>query len=252
MLALLLALVLTVGVMPAQVFAVTQGEIDQLQKEKEELEKQISEKQAIVDELEEQHASALETKRAMDERNEYIIKQIELNDKQIELYDELIEEKGLEVEEAKRLEDEQLERWQKRVRAMEENGSADILAMLLNANSFGEFLTIIDDIGEIMQSDKLLEEAYIAARENTEQVKADYEEYRKGLEEKKDELFAEREELEEQLAEAERLIAEIVENLDAESSELQELLLADEQAEALINQKIAEREEERRREEEAC
>jgi hypothetical protein len=64
--------------------------------------------------------------------------------------------------------------------ALEENVNADFLAMLLNSNSLGEFLTAIDDIGEIMESDKLLEDAYIAARENTERVKADYEEFKAG------------------------------------------------------------------------
>ena len=249
--ALLLTVVLTVGVLPAQAFAVTQGEIDQLEKEKEEIEEKISEKQAVVDELEAQHASALERKKAMDERNEFTIRQIEINDKQIALYDELIEEKGEEVEEAKRLEEEQLERWQKRVRAMEENGSANILAMLLNVNSLGEFLTVIDDIGEIMKSDKMLEEAYIEARRNTEQVKADYEEYRGRLEEKKAELNAEKEELEKQLEEAEKLIEEILNDLDAESGELEELIQAEEQAQAVIDAKVAELEEQRRQEEEA-
>ena len=33
----------------------------------------------------------------------------------------------------------------------------------------------MDDIGEIMESDKELEDAYIAARKNTEEVKAEYE-----------------------------------------------------------------------------
>ncbi len=250
-LAAFLALCLTFGVLPAPAFAVTQAEIDQLEQKKEAIEKKVEEKQAVVDELEAQHAGVMEKKQALDERNEYLLEQIQLNDEQIALYDKMIEEKAEEVVEAKRLEDEQLLRYRARVRAMEENGSGGLLAMLLNANSIGEFLTAIDDIGEIMESDKLLEDAYIAARKNTEQVKADYEVYKAGLEEKKDELNTEQEKLTAEIAEATDLIEKIMSDIDANAKELEELKKAQEDAEKLIDQKVAELEEQRRREEEA-
>ena len=250
-LAALLALSLLFGVLPAPVFAVTQAEIDQLEKKKEEIAAKVEEKQAIADELEEKQAGVMEQKRALDERNEYLLEQIRINDEQIVLYDQLIAEKALEVEEAKRLEDEQLQRYRTRVRAMEENGNEGILAMLLNANSVGEFLTAIDDIGEIMESDKLLEDAYIAARKNTEQVKADYEQYKAGLEEKKDALSKEKTKLEAQIEEATDLIKKIMEDIDANSKELEELKQSQDEAEKRIEQLTAELEEQRRREEEA-
>lgn len=239
-LAVVLSATLLFGVLPAPVFAVTQAEIDQLEKKKEAIEKKVEEKQAVVDELEARQASVMEQKQALDERNEYLLQQIQLNDEQIVLYDQLIEQKAEEVVEAKRLEDEQLERYRARVRAMEENGNGGLLAMLLNANSVGEFLTAIDDIGEIMESDKLLEDAYIAARENTEQVKADYEVYKAGLEEKKNELSAEQEKLEAEIKEATDLIEEILKDLDENSEQLEELKKAQEDAEKLIDDKIAE------------
>ena len=179
---------LVFGFLPAPAYAVTQAEIDELERQKKKIETQIKEKQDAVDELEKQHADATELKEALDERNVFLVRQIRLNDEQIALYNELIREKGEEVAEAKRLEDEQLRRYRTRVRAMEENGNESYLSMLLNSNSLGEFLTAIDDIGEIMESDKLLEDAYIAARENPERVKADYEKYKTGLEAKKKEL----------------------------------------------------------------
>ena len=134
---------------------------------------------------------------------------------------------------------------------MEENGNADFLAMLLNSNNLGEFLTAIDDIGEIMESDKLLEDAYIAARENTERVKADYEEFKAGLEVKKRELNDEKGEIESEIAEASQLIEKIKSDIDSNSEELEELLKAEEEAEDLIAKKIAELEEQKRLEEEA-
>ena len=246
LLAILLSLALVFGVLPAQVYAVTQAEIDELERRKEAIEEKVEEKQAIVDELEEQHAGVMEQKRALDERNEYLYEQLSINAEQIALYDQLIAEKAEEVAEAKRLEDEQLERYRRRVRAMEENGTADFLSMLLNANSIGEFLTAIDDIGEIMESDKLLEDAYIAARENHERVKADYEEYKAGLEVKKAELSDEKADIEAQIDEAKQLIEKIQNDIETYSDELEELRQAQQDAEDLIEKKIAELEEQKR------
>ena len=193
----------------------------------------------------------MERKQALDERNDYLYEQLKINAEQIALYDELIAQKAQEVEEARAKELEQLERYRRRVRAMEENGTGDFLAMLLNANSLGEFLTAMDDIGEIMQSDKLLEDAYIAARENTERVKADYEAYKAGLEVKKEELNVEKADIEAQIDEAAKLIEDIKADIDSNSEELEELMRAQQEAEDLIERKIAELEEQRRREEEA-
>jgi len=251
LLAILMSVSLVVGVLPTQVFAVTQAEIDELQRKKEELEEKVKEKQSAVDELEKKQAGVLKQKKALDERNEYLYEQLSINTEQIALYDQLIAQKALEVDAAKAKELEQLERYRKRVRAMEENGNADFLAMLLNSNSLGEFLTAIDDIGEIMESDKLLEDAYIAARENTERVKADYEEFKAGLEVKKRELNDEKGEIESEIAEASQLIEKIKSDIDSNSEELEELLKAEEEAEDLIAKKIAELEEQKRLEEEA-
>lgn len=248
--AVLLAFVLAFGALPAPAFAVTQAEIDELERKKEAIEEKVEEKQAVVDELEEKHASVLEQKRALDERNDYLYEQLNINAEQIALYNELIAQKAREVDAAKAKELEQLARYRRRVRAMEENGQADFLAMLLNANSLGEFLTAIDDIGEIMESDKMLEDAYIAARENTERVKADYEQYKTTLEAKKEELNAEKVRIEAEIDEAAQLIEKIKGDIETYSEELAELEQAQKDAEELIEKKIAELEEQKRREEE--
>ena len=251
-LAAFLAFVLVFCALPAPVFAVTQAEIDELERKKEAIEEKVEEKQAVVDELEEKQAGVLEQKKALDERNDYLYEQLNINAEQIALYNELIAQKAREVDAAKAKELEQLERYRRRVRAMEENGQADFLAMLLNANSLGEFLTAIDDIGEIMESDKMLEDAYIAARENTERVKADYEQYKTTLEAKKEELNTEKVRIEAEINEAAELLEKIKGDIDTYSEELAELEQAQKDAEELIEKKIAELEEQRRREEEAA
>ena len=250
-LAALTALSLVFGFLPAPAYAVTQAEIDELERQKKKIEEQIKEKQDAVDELEKQHADATELKEALDERNVFLVRQIRLNDEQIAIYDEMIREKGREVDEARRLEDEQLQRYRTRVRAMEENGNESYLSMLLNSNSLGEFLTAIDDIGEIMESDKLLEDAYIAARENHERIKADYEKYKEGLEAKKEELSKEQAKLEEEIIEATAQLEKLKQDIEQGNSEIEDLNKKEEDAQKLIERKKAELEEQRRREEEA-
>lgn len=163
------------SILPAGAFAVTQDEIDTLKSQRDEISAQRREKQAVVDELASQHATVLEQKLAMDQRNMYTLQQIQLNSEEIALYDEMIADKAEELAEAKRLEAEQLEKYRARVRAMEENGNYGFLSLVLKTNNLGELLTVMDDVGEIMESDRELEDQYIAARENTEAVKAEYE-----------------------------------------------------------------------------
>lgn len=246
LLAVIMVLTLATAVLPQSAYAVTQEQINELKAQRNEITAQRQAQQAIVDELEAQHASVLERKQAMDERNVFTIRQIQLNGEEIALYDGMIADKEEELKEALRLENEQLNRYRERVRAMEENGNYNFLALILKTTNLGELLTTIDDIGEIMESDRRLEDEYIAARENTEQVKAEYEEYKAGIEEKQEELRKEQEELERQLEETNQILIELKEDLDANSEELDALSEAEDEANAEINKLVEQLEKQRR------
>ena len=111
---MLLSLVMTV--IPVRVYADEedeediQAEIDALQDKKEELAGKTGKAQEKIDRLNEEKTALIEQKAAYEERNTYISEQIRLTGEQIELYRGLIEKKQLEVDAAKALEDEQLER----------------------------------------------------------------------------------------------------------------------------------------------
>ena len=233
---------------PVSAYAVTQTEIDALKAERDAIKAQRQETQAVVEQLEADKASVVEQKQAMDERNMYTLQQIQLNSDEIAMYDEMIADKEKELTEAQRLEDEQLERYRARVRAMEENGSVGYLAMVLKTSSLGDFLTAMDDIGEIMQSDRDLEDAYIAARENTEEVKADYEAYRADINAKQEVLREEQAELEKDIEEAINLILDIENDLEKRQAEYDEIMAAEDAANANIDKLVAELEEQRRAE----
>ena len=230
---------------PVPAYAVTQSQIDELKEQRNVIRAQRQEKQAIVEALEAEKADVVAQKQAMDERNMYTLQQIQLNNQEIELYDEMIAEKAAELEEAQRLENEQLERYRARVRAMEENGGYNILAIISKSDSFSDMLTAMDDVGEIMESDRQLEEAYIAARENTESVKAYYEDTRSELEELKAQLKEEQEELEKDIEEAIQIILDLENDLENRQAEYDAIMAAEDAANATIDKLVAELEAQR-------
>ena len=227
--AVLMVLSLVLSVLPIAANAVNPAEIDAIEKQKNELTDKRTTIQEKIDSLKEQQASVLEQKAALDERNEYTAEQLKLVQEQIDIYTGLIEEKSKEVDAAKKKEDEQLKRYRERVCAMEESGGYgyNILAIIFNSGSFGEMLAAIDDMNEVMQSDRELEQQYIAAREETESVKAEYEEAKAGYEEKQDELKAEKTELEDQLKEAEELLTSLEEDIEKAVKEYEVALAAE-------------------------
>jgi len=247
----ILSLILVLSLAPVKVFAASEEELDRLKVERDALVRQRQTQQKLVNDLRQQQAGILEVKQALDERNMYTIWQIELNRQEIELYNHMIAEKNMQVEEALRLETEQLERYRTRVRAMEENGNIGFLGFLFNASDIGEFLTVMDDVGEIMASDRALEDAYIAARMNTEAVRAEYEEYKAEIELIQADLHNQQAELEAELEEANLLINQITADIESNAAILEEFAAAERQAETNVANMVIALEKERKAKEAA-
>lgn len=206
LLALLMALSLVFSVIPVSAYA---DELDDLQAQKNDLSNQVKECQERLTLLKEQQANVLEQKAALDEQNRLANEQLELVAEEIDAYTKLIEEKAEEVEAARTKEERQLALYQARVRAMEESGGFNILSVIVNSQNFSQLLTAIDDMSEIMASDRELQEQYVEAREETEAVKAEYE--------------AEKAEYEEAQAQLEEERAEIGRQIQANTQELEDL-----------------------------
>ena len=249
LLALLLCVAMCSGMvletMPVTAHAVTQAEIDALKAQRDAIKAQRQEKQAVVEQLEAEKASVVEQKRAMDERNTYTLQQRQLNSEEIKLYDEMIADKELELINAQQLEQQQLERYRSRVRAMEENGNLNYFAMIFKSNNLGEMLTAMDDIGEIMENDQALKDAYTRARENTEEVKLEYEAYKEDIEAKQEVLREEQKELEKDIEEATKLILDLEKDLENRQAEFDAISAEEDAANAAIDKLIAQLEAER-------
>lgn len=245
-LAVMMLLGLFIGMLPASVFADgeedfsvnTQASVADLQARKEELAEKAQQSQDRIAELQDEQASLIEQKAAYDERDTYIREQIEITGQQIDIFRGLIEEKQKEVDAARALEERQLERYRSRVRAMEENGGYNILSIILRSESLSELLSEIDDIRDIMQSDRRLEDEYIAAREEHERVKAEYEAEKVNYESSLSALEQEQAQLMENIRETEDLMQKLGEEIEKNAAEYEAALNAIQTADRAIDAKI--------------
>lgn len=218
-LAVLMLASLVVSVIPVSAYAVTEEEISALQAEKKAISGRVSDCKQRLEALKQQQANVLEQKAALMEQNKLTQEQIDLAQAQIDLYNDMIAEKAEEVEEARTREERQLQKYRTRVRAMEENGGYNILAVVFNSSNLSQLMSGVDDMGEIMESDRALEDQYIAAREETEDIKAEYEATKADYEEKQAELKAEQDELKKQMDAANELIESLAEDIEKATKE---------------------------------
>ena len=220
--------------------ATTQAEIDELKEQRNQLKEQQKDIQNTVNSLRGQQDKLIELKTALDEKNAITLQQILNLEEQIALHEELIEQKSVELEKAQDVADEQLSRLKVRIRNMEENGRYNYVAVLFGAESISEFLSLMDDIGDIMKSDRDLENSYKEAVTDLKTVKSEYEEARLELKEQKAELTNLSAQLEKDIAEANAAIQELEGDISANSAILSQLNAQDKEMQDKINQKIKE------------
>ena len=238
-LAVLMLLSLVVGVIPLTAHADELDELDELRAKKEELSSQVQEIKERIDGLKEQQANVLEQMVALMEQNRLAEEQLEIIDEEIREYEILIQNKGKEVDAAKDRENVQLEKYRTRVRAMEESGGYNILALVLQSDNFSQLITAIDDMGEIMESDKQLQHEYETAREETDEVKAQYETEKTVYEGKQQELRDEQAAIQADMERGEEILYGLQDEIDAAIKEWESAQAAEEAAAATISNVIA-------------
>lgn len=229
-------------------FAVSQSDVDALEKERQNIRDQQADVIEQLDSLESEKASVIERKEALDKQNELYRQEIELINDQIEIYDQMIADKAEELEQAREAEEKQFEIYCQRVRAMEENSTWSYISFIFKADGLADMLARLDDIMDIIKHDQALEDEYIEAREFVEKVKAEYEEIQAEQQAKKTELTAEKEKLEAEIESAYLMISELEKDIEEykkayEANELLEVEVQnkiDETVAALEKQKAQE------------
>ena len=251
-LAFVMAASLFVGFIPTTASAkVTQSEIDDLKSQKAALSEQSASYEATINSLKNKKNAQVELKTALDSKLALTNQQIMNLEEQIKLHDALIERKTQEVDEAQKTADEQLEKYKKRVRAMEESGRYNYFEVLFGANSIGEFLSLIDDIGDIMQSDKDLEESYKQSVTDLKTVKAEYEEAQAELKQNKVECAQLKDQLQIDITQAASVITSLQSDISKNASVLSALDSQESALQSQIQAKVKQLNEQKKAEEEA-
>ena len=227
--AVLMLLSLIASVIPSA-FAVSQSDIDALQRKKDEISARVKEAEERVDTLKNVQATVLDQKAALEEKNDAAKEALRIVGEEIDMYSEIIVEKTEELNLALHREEVQLDKYRTRVRAMEETGGYNILNVVMSSGDFNEFLTALDDMEKIMTADRDLEDAYIEAREESERVKAEYEEVKADCEAKQEVLNTEKEMLDRQIAETEEELEKLEDQIDDAVAEYEGFLAAEEAA----------------------
>lgn len=238
-LAAIMVLSLVFSVLPIRAYAVTQADISALREKKSEITARVNKAKEDLNRYQYEEADVLHQKAALDDQNAAAQEALELVYEEISLYDELIAQKERELEAALNREQDQLSRYRTRIRAMEESGGYNLLGILINSGSFSELLTALDDMGNIMQSDKELEIRYREARQDVERIKADYEQTRSESEAHKEVLEEEKAQIEAQIAETESMLAALAERIEEAMLLYDQELAAEEEASREIEALIA-------------
>lgn len=222
-------------------YAVSQAEIDDLQKKLDALEQQAQEQQDVINDLTSQKARFITRKLALDNKIEINRQMIELIGEQIEIYDEIIAEKQAELDKALEKETAQTELLRSRIRAMEENSTYSYANFIFDSSSVTELLSRIGDVNDIMHYDKTLEEEYMAAREDVESIKKSYEEARHEQELLQKELDTKQAELDAQVEAAYTMIADIETLSDDAQAEYDAIAEEEAKAEETLQEAIRKR-----------
>ena len=222
-------------------YAVSQAEIDDLQKKLDALEQQAQEQQDVINDLTSQKARFITRKLALDNKIEINRQMIELIGEQIEIYDEIIAEKQAELDKALEKETAQTELLRSRIRAMEENSTYSYASFIFDSSSVTELLSRIGDVNDIMHYDKTLEEEYMAAREDVESIKKSYEEARHEQELLQTELDTKQAELDAQVEAAYTMIADIETLSDDAQAEYDAIAEEEAKAEETLQEAIRKR-----------
>ena len=216
-------LLLTGNTAPAMAAKVTQADIDALKGDASDLDKKQKEIQSKLNDLKDDKAAAVQKKSLLDDQIANTAAKISNTESQISDYNALITQAEADLADAQQREEAQYELFCKRVREMEEQGTVSYWSVLFKATSFSDLLGRLDIVNEIMDYDRQV-------IQDLQDLQAEIEEKKTGLEASKAELVTVKSELESQKKqlsaqrdEANKLVKEIDDNAAEYQATLNEL-----------------------------
>jgi len=204
--------------------AVTKADLDKLKAQAAELSKESKKLANELQNLRANKASAIRQKNIIDNQITVLEEEITTSNQILQSLSEQIAQKETEIAEAEAREADEFELFKKRVRAMEESGTASYWGVLLKAESFSDLLCSLDVINEIIKFDRELMARLKAEREAIEVAKAELEESKLDQEATKAELERQIQELQSRYEEQNLYIKEL-EAAEEEGTEEYEAML---------------------------
>ena len=171
--------------------AVTQAEIDALEKEAGKLSSQKAAVEKELKSIKNEKSTLIKRKTLLDQQIALLDAEINNAEEQITQYEELIVQTQQELFAAQEQEKSQNELFRQRVRAMEERGTVSYWSVLFGSASFSELLGAFDFISEVMEADqrvidelRVLQQEIATKQENLENALTSQEQAKASLAEK--------------------------------------------------------------------
>ena len=233
--AAVMLLTLLMSVLPTRANAASSSEIrkqiNQLKKEKQELQDKIADVQEQYEENENEIADIIAKKNVIDQEIQILSEQITNMNDQLSAYNLLIADKQDELDNAEDLYAQLNEENKVRVRTMEEEGQLSYWEVLFKANSFSDLLDRLNMVEEISAADNRrlqqlsdAADAVEVAQEDLQSEKAEMEVTKKELDDAQEEMNVKRQEADDLLQEL-LSKADDLEALEAEFQALDEEFL---------------------------
>ena len=155
--------------------AISKAELNKLKNQASALSKESKRIAAELKNIRADKASAMKEKNYIDNQICVLQQEADTTTLIIQNLSEEIAQKETEIGDAQSKEAQELELFKKRVRAMEENGSANYWGVLLKAESFTDLLCKVEVINDIMEYDRSLMADLKTTREGIQSAKAELE-----------------------------------------------------------------------------
>lgn len=244
LIALMLAAVMFISVVPAPAAAATSKELKEqisaLKKDKEAMQAEINEIRGKVQANENEMLDMVSQKDAIDQEIALLHSQVLNINEQISAYSLLIADLQVELENAQQDLDELNEKHKERIQAMEEEGTVSYWEVIFQANSFTDMLDRLNMMEEIAASDQRRIDEIGAAAEEVSTTKEAMAQEKEDLELVKLELDATQIQLDEKRAEADAILHDLI----AKGEEYEAMLEESEDAQSELMAEIAKKEKE--------
>ena len=239
LLAAILLAALLVGAAPAYASTSSeiQEELDELNGQRGDILSEMDDIQARIDSLEYAQAGTAGKKQMLDEKILLAGQELDVLAEQIAIEDGYLASLQEDLDDARREEEDQRQRWLERVRAMEESSDVGYIQVLFAATSFSDLLTRLDLVNEVMAYDEQLEQEYVAARQRVQDLETQAEIVRTENEQRRAQWKEKQTQLEADVAVANALMETLEEDLEEYQQMMAEAAAWEAQVEALIAEK---------------